>query len=338
MGLLRTACAASCVVLLAPVLARAGGPPGVTLEVSTTCDFDVKEARLVLASDLGATLLMVPEAGTTRVDIACDGDKAAVTVRDPLSKKVSERSFDLARSDRRARARLVGLGASELVLATWAELESLPPPRAPAAGPDAPASDVAAARDVARSRIVPFLLRDRTQRSDERDVPPRRPAVRVLALGSRRSLFGKPGALWGGGGRVAQDRFTRIGWAADVLVEAGEIRDGDREYRITTGAVGGALFLHTTFSPVTFRGGAGIRSGVVRTQVRDGGGYSSLAPWGWPLLAASVTVVVASPLVLELAGETGYVNLPANAGSLATSDAHLSGAWLGVSLGLGLAL
>lgn len=333
--------AAAAILVASAVCTRAAAADGkarpeVALSLQGCAELAEDEVRRVLAADLGALIVDAADADrTTTVTITCEPPRARLRVRDPLSKKESQRTLDLGRSDPRARARLVAVAASELVMASWSELELAPDPRVPAEGAPAPIEARQAARDVARARITPILLRERPQRSDE-DEGRRAAPVRVLGLVTRRAFFRKPGALWGGGARIGHDRFTRLGWTLDALGETGHVTDGARELDIVTATVGGAILWHWDVEPVAFRLGGGVRMGFARTEDGRGGGLGTVAPWGWPLATASIGVLPVKPLAIELAAETGYVLLPVSEASSSTSDANLHGAWFGLSLGVGL--
>jgi hypothetical protein len=266
------------------------------------------------------------------VTVTCVGGDARIVVIDPLSRKTLDRRVALGTEDPRARGRLLGVAIAELVIASWTELATNPEPRVPSADPAPPPEALAAARQVARARLIE--LRERPRRSDDADVSHR--AFRVAAVGSRRAFFAFDGALYGGGIRVGQDVFHHIGWSADALLESGTLQPSFGAMKLTAGTLGGALFLYQALGPLVVRGGAGVRFGVTSaTYVATGATTSTPAPWGWPTGNIGITLQPIGPIVLELAGEIGYVVIPVSASQ---SDDTLRGTWYGLQLGLGIAL
>ena len=320
-------------VILSPLTALAG--PRVTLE-ATGCDaLHVDEARRVLAVELGASLAGEGDATAVTVRVTCVGGDARIVVLDPLSRKSLERRVALGSEDPRARGRLLGVAAAELVLASWSELAENPEPRVPSADPAAPPETVAAAREIARARLVE--TRERKPRSDDRDVTNR--PFRAAPIVSRRAFFTLDGALWGGGVQVGQDVYTHLGWTADALAESGTITTSFASFRLTTGTVGGAILAYYALGPLVARAGAGLRIGVVSSTDEAGGAHTAtLAPWGWPRGIVGLTLTPISPLVLEVAGEIGQVVLPVTTSTVGISDATIRGGWYGAQLGIGLAL
>jgi hypothetical protein len=81
----------------------------------------------------------------------------------------------------------------------------------------------------------------------------------------------------------------------------------------------------------TGRIGAGLRVGAVSSTGPQGS--TSIAPWGWPLGATSMTFWISSSLVVDLSGEAGYAVLPVpNAG-----DASVRAWWCSGQAGVGYA-
>jgi hypothetical protein len=285
-------------------------------------------------------------------------------VDDPLSKKTVTRGFDTGPLDRRARARWIALAASELVLSSWAELETNPTPKIEPEGPPAPAPARRAAQAAVRRRLpapstaqaaalrktgapVPARFAPLPARSEkpgaDTDEPKSRAAPhkfmrssRVVALVSARRFFDDSGSLWGGGVRMSEERFRHMSWSADFLFEAGSVSSRSADYRIRSGTVGGWLMLYERTSSLTLRLGAGIRMGIVAAlasnrQDDTPASASAVAPWGWPLAAASLTVA-GGPVALEYSMEAGYVVLPVGG----TSGPSVSGGWFSAQLGLGI--
>ena len=60
-------------------------------------------------------------------------------------------------------------------------------------------------------------------------------AFRIIGVFSVRSFFTHSGALWGGGLRVAEERFKTVGWTLDALVESGEVTTSVARFQVYTG-------------------------------------------------------------------------------------------------------
>jgi hypothetical protein len=158
---------------------------------------------------------------------------------------------------------------------------------------------------------------------------------RTVVMGSVRSFVEDHGKLWGGGLRISEERFSRISWSADVLIEGGTLANGSSDYEIRSGTIGAWLMVYgRTGGPaglLTGRAGAGIRMGVIGSSSDTGGrGSNAVAPWGWPLAALSATL--GRKFLAELSLEAGYVVLPVGG---VESGSNLRGGWVSVQFGLG---
>lgn len=306
-------------LLLAPGAFAA--PPPVSLALEGCSDLNAPEVERIFAAELGAT--STPEAGpgVTEVTVTCEGVRLLVRVKDPLSRKTVQRSFDGTTFDDRAVERLVALAASELVLASWAELYANPVPQVRPEGPEPPIDAAAAALDFVRERALVESERPRERRESRRSRETNRPderALRVLALGSVRSFPGRDTPLFGGGARIGEEPIPIVSYALDALVE----RTVESPF-VTTATIGASLFAYYRVSVLTLRIGAGLRAGLV-TENRV-----ALAPWGWPLGTTAWTLRLQS-FVMDLSGEAGYVVLPFGDSS--------RGYWLSGQLGVGMVM
>jgi hypothetical protein len=323
-------------------------PPPVHLDVEACDSLDAVSIRRIFAADLGTPL--TPELGpdVTQVDIGCEGDHVVVLVKDPLSRKTVRRSFDPKSFGNQGQSRLIAIAASELVLASWAELAANPTPKVLGEGEPVKPETVQTARGVVESRSPktqptptppgenPFAgesldgesskaaSKEAAGSADSARPDANAPAVvhRVTAVISLRSFVRGDGTLYGGGARYGQDRYGVISWAADALVEGGNLSG----HEVTSTTLGGwvAFYLHQ--GPATFRIGGGLRAGVL--SFADG---SSLAAWGWPMLVTSLSLR-SGPLILDIGGESGLVNL------LLHQSQQLRGVWVSGQAGLGLVL
>jgi hypothetical protein len=321
-------------------------PPSVHLEVEACDSLDATSITRIFAADLGTPLTAQVGPDVTEVNIGCEGERVVVRVKDPLSRKTVRRSFDPKSFGNQGQSRLIAIAASELVLASWAELAANPTPQVLGEGEPVSPDTLETARKVVKARAKtapPPLMHEADDNpfdADERqnpyrleltrpDAPPHEPPApkpvlfqRVTAVISVRSFLTSDGALFGGGARFGQDRFGVVSWAADALVEGGTLK-GDR---ITSTSLGGSVSFYLHRGPATFRLGGGLRAGIVNFDTG-----ASLAAWGWPMLVTSITLRW-GPAVLEVGGETGLVDV------LVHHNQGLRGVWLSGQAGLGLVL
>ena len=316
----------------APV--RAEEPPPVLLRLDKCEDLDETEIRRITAAELGARSTDSGGDDVTEVNVACDMSHVVIRVRDPLSRKAVQRSFNLGLSEPRARSRLVAIAATELVLASWSELQTNPTLHVEPEGPAPPAPSVRAARQIAREEHVSPPYQPKLRTWYDADTPEDR-SFRIVALASTRSFFSHPGTLWGGGVRVGEERFRFLSWSADLLLERGTIGSSEGQFEVSTTTLGGALFLSGRTGPLTGRLGAGLRVGFAATAPHDqqSSGGPALAPWGWPLGTASLSMRLAPELVIDVSCEAGYVVLPIQGPS--DNDKSISGGWYSAQFGIG---
>jgi hypothetical protein len=337
----RLAVSLSCALWLTAVEARAAPDLPVKLLVGACPDLDEAEIRRIAAAELRAQPSAESGPNVLEIAVTCEGSRVLIRVQDPLSRKGVQRSFNLGLSDPKARSRLVAIAATELVLASWAELElGRPMTVAPEGGvpTDAEkrkAAEIAAALGIklappgqpaAKEAAVPYEPKERHWYDVE---TPADRMFRFSAVVSARKFFDQPGLLWGGGLRLGEERFRFISWAADILIESGTVGTGERTYQILTSTLGGSLLLWGRVGPITGRIGAGLRAGFAEV----GGSASSVAPWGWPLGTSSLSFRTNQGIVLDLVGEGGYVVLPAGS----AGQPGLRGGWFSGQIGIGYA-
>jgi hypothetical protein len=308
----------------------------VRLEVGQCPDLDAAEIRRLATAELSAQPAAAGDPGVLDIGVVCDGPRVTIRVKDPLSRKLVQRSFNLSASDPPARSRLVAIAATELVLASWAELEvgrrlTVAPEGGVPSDEDRRVASVAlthmppiigpAVR--AGAPAIPYEPLDRRWYDLESPIDR---MFRVTAVVSTRKFFNLPGLLWGGGVRLGEERFHFMSWSADVLFESGTVGHQDNPYRLFTATAGGSLLLWARIGPITGRIGGGLRAGLAEV----GGSASSVAPWGWPLGTSSITFRITRHLVIDLTGEAGYVVLPG------ARQQTLTGGWFSGQLGLGI--
>lgn len=144
--------AVSAVFTHAPTL-RAQVEPLMLLELQHCDDLDETEVRRITAAELGAAAANERGPGVTEVTVSCEGARVIILVRNPLTMKGVQRSFDIRLSDPRSRSRLVAIASTELVLASWSELETNPKPHVEPEGAQSHEPAVKVARKLAKERV-----------------------------------------------------------------------------------------------------------------------------------------------------------------------------------------
>jgi len=323
-------------VLLHAGIAFGQTSPRIQLELSHCPYLSERDVKRILQAELVAEVVPWSDADVTSVDIRCEGTFVRLLVRDPVSRKRVQRNVELLEAPPRSRDRLVALAASELVIASWSELEVNPTLEVEPAEPPPPPGSKEAARTVVRDRMP----RESTQPPATSARTPA-PETRILALGSARAFWDYPGALYGGGARLGQDHFGVVSWALDGLVEQGLVRRTEGSYHIATTTLGGTVAFYQKWRRLTARAGAGLRVGTATCETRIPGvtgSASTVAPWGWPLGFTSASLGLGAGLLVELNVEGGYVVLPISSGTTQLTDGAFRGAWLSAQLGLGFEL
>lgn len=351
--------------MLATRTAGATAPP-VRLEVEGCPSLDAKSVQRIFSADLGTTTTSETGPDVTEVIITCEGNRVTVRVRDPISRKTVKRSFDPKSFGTQAESRIVAIAASELVLASWAELSANPAPMVPPEGPPPSESAVETARTFVRERsptdapraapatvVAPRPAPAVTEPGDNEqpealgtatesppDEPPRNhvpssPAVadRVTAIVSFRSFLKGEGTLWGGGARFGRERFGVVSWALDALVENGVLLEHDHEDD------GKDEVQEHNATSATVGGWLCFYAHAGPATFRAGGGLRAgvltlhdgpiPAIWGWPMFVASQTLRFRS-LVIDFSGEVGFASL--------SGKPSLQGTWVSGQVGLGIAL
>jgi len=346
----RAVASSAVAVLLLSGTASAADAPRVRLEIEECDRLDATAVKRIFAADLGASVTTDETPDVTEVTIECDGPRVIVRVRDPLSRKNLRRTFDSTSFGDRGESRLIAIAASELVLASWAELSHNPEPSVEPEGARPSPSDLATAAAAARARARPKKPPESMQGAasdaakaegsegaegfeaggEKRSVraaageptPPSR--FRVAAIGSGRGFFNGDGFIMGGGARVGEDLPGVVAWAADVNVETGRVQGVE----VTSPSAAAFLYAHAGRSWSACRVGAGLRMGLLTIP-----GQTTVATWGWPLGAASCSLFAES-VAFDLGVEIGYAVLQ-NQGP---SKPPIRSGWMGASLGLGLVL
>jgi hypothetical protein len=327
--------------------------------------------RRIFAADLGAKADAPPGEDVTAVIIRCDGSKVVMTVRDPLSRKAVRRTFDSKTFGERGEARLVALAASELVFASWAELDKNPEPAVTGEGPPARAETLATARAVVRARDVARAQPGNDGNARARKLVPRtldgtpvnpatKPANREPAAEASDDDFEDADAP------SSRTELSDNGAGPHPLVRRAVAVVSRRTFLDVEGGLtgGGARYGEDREGLVSWSADALVEKGSVQqlqltswsagaclfahrragvSTVRLGAGLRggvlqvdagpNVATWGWPLGVLSISVR-GGPVFVDLTGEIGYGVLPVRGGA----NPAIWSAWVNGQLGLGLAL
>ena len=261
------------------------------------------------------------------VAVNCSQTLVRLNVDDPLTGKSLTRTFELLAVDAAVRARVVAIAIAELVSASWVELETNPRPRVPAVGPGPPRELAAQAISAAR-RQQPGLLGGR---------------LTLTGIASAQVFWSSVGALWGGGLRMTGHIRRFVGWTVDALAHHGEVTTQPGKVAVDTVTGAGAVVGRRSWARATLGGGIGFRIGA--TILRGTANVSALVRsdsvvWagGGPFGTLGVSVIAVRGLVLELNAEGGYWLFPTGGLINGRRDVAVEGPWLGMQLGVGLAL
>jgi hypothetical protein len=124
--------------------------PRVRFVLDPCIPVDPTETARLAAMELHADAVDAGDV-TTSVLTHCDGDRVVLRVEDGATRKTIERAVRRSDLAQRGASRLLALAISELVFASWAELNEEPPPLEPA-DPAPPAPSVDAVRDALDAR------------------------------------------------------------------------------------------------------------------------------------------------------------------------------------------
>jgi hypothetical protein len=328
------ALAGALLLLGAPSSASAQAGPPLKLALLGCSRLDQGEVGRILEAELGARLSAGNLPETTEVVVECLGSYVVLKVRDPITRKGLSRLIALEREKPEAHARLVALAATELVLASWSELEFNPNPRVEPEGPAVPPEISALAlqtvqeKRVARGLIVQQPLRSRR--------PPEVPVneLRLAALASLRKFFDSSGLLFGGGFRLGEDLTNLVSWSLDGMAEAGDLD----AVSVQTTSVGAGVLFFQRWQVLTGRIGGGLQLAATATQARgtpDGKPKYVVTPIGWPMLMSSLTVRLGKRAMSELS-VVGSYSVPISGPN--EGQRAMRGPWCAMNFGLGVYL
>jgi hypothetical protein len=313
-------------LLATPVPARAQHPL-VRLDVACP-EARPEEMRRIVRVELRALMVDEPSGpDLTRVHVVCKGGLAALTVDDPLTGKSLRRVVSLEGAAPAVLPRLLGLAVAELVAASWIELALNPTPALPPAEPPASAGAREAGSAAVRARLAagpatwsPWGLR----------------AAGAFVL----TGFTSGPVLVGGGLRLGKDLPKHLALSLDVMFVHGSELVSLGRVAIDLITAAPALLARLQLGPVDLRGGLGFRVGGVRLTGSPAdpatarGGSLATAFYG-PILTVGTSVRLWRLLLLEVAGEAGWMIRPVGGLVSHQREVSLQGVFLGLQLGLG---
>ena len=292
----------------------------VTLHIDPCIDTDGSEVRRLFDLELGTA--SGPGGGVTRVELACAGELIEIRVNDGVTGKTLVRRIEPGPAG--VRERLLAIAAIELVVASWAELESTPEPVTAAAGVTVDAGARRSARQALLRRRAP-------------------------GWHSTATLLGAAawtGALHAGIGlRLVRERGIgdagwQFGWSVDMVAQSSSQSASLGE--VITNSVSGsaAVQIHHQLGAVGVGGGLGARLGAASMTGRPtpGDNVASSQITGFtasPIARADVVMGLLGGVVVALSAEAGVHVLPVRALVDGRSVSSLSGLWASGTLGLG---
>jgi hypothetical protein len=304
------------------------------------------EVGRILEAELGGRLNAGDPPETTEVEVECQETRIVLRVRDPITRKGVSRLISLEKQQPEAHARLVALAATELVLASWSELEFNPRPRVEPEGPAlAPELSAAALQSVQERRTVRGLTSQPSTVRRRRGEPP--PSeLRLAALASARTFFQNRGVLFGGGFRLGEELTHLVSWSIDGMTEAGRlwVNSGSQRdsVRFQTTTIGAAVLFFQRGRVLTGRVGGGLRlavSAAEPSEADDSAGQKTryvVTPLGWPMLMSSITLRLGRRAISELSLEGSYSTVPISGPD--DEQKPIIGAWCAANLGFGVFL
>lgn len=327
-------------ILSAPgAVARAQAGLHVQTHVDDCVPLNRERFEYLLNIELGTEPSGVNADNAAMLGLSCAGNLILITVEDAVTQKVVTRLVDLSAVDHSARARLMAITASELVLASWMEVRMEPKPVIPPAGPPPKAAVVARVNKVVEPQV-------------KGSAP-----LRLGASGNLSTFLSALAPIFGLALHLTQPMSSS--WAWNISLQAGRghlqgsLGEGGRSVAVSTTIAALAWSLRYTrsvgpvdlwvgvaglFGVAYLAGSAPVSSTLVPTP--------AYAPWAGPALQLAAAVPLSSQFRLLLQLEAGLLALGTNAqvrAAMGEDDPELvvlklSGGWLAANLGFDFAL
>jgi len=307
---------------MASVAAAQAGPTpdggGVRIESSTCPHGLVEDVQHLARVELNGVAL--PQGvDAPRVILTCAG--RVTLIRVVLGVESDSRQLDLDQTDDTLRARVIALASAELVRDTASRTLHRPaPPPSPLPAP-LPEPSVAF--------VGPL--------------PPAHVAAksRLVAFGKLSNFGSRFDPLYGGGLGFAHDvgRLS-LGLGSELLASGRDVALGS--VQLLAADLSLRLSWRFPSSVLPTEVGVGHALGVARIRGKsaapDADGQTISGTWAGPFLFGGFESQLGAPFFLQFAGQLGVVTVPVRGQVARGEDVRVSGVWVGLSLGLGLAL
>lgn len=325
-------------LVLTPSMAVRAQSLHVATQVDPCVPIDRDRFEYLLNIELGADPADLSSSPAAFLSLSCAGGLVLLSVEDLVTSKVVTRQVDLSPVDPSARARLLALTASELVLASWMEVRMEPreviPPAAPPPAPELKAR-------------VSEVVEPQIQRSA--------PPLRLGASATTSVFLSAPAPIFGLTLHLTQPFSSTWAWNLSLLGGLGQLDGtiGERgqavKVGVTTAALAWSLRYTRTLGPLDAWVGAAALVGLAylrgeRPESSSLMATPAYAPWAGPSLQLAAAYPVSSSLRLLLQAEAGLLVLGTVAQVRSQSAGaqlvvtKLSGGWLAAQLGFDVAL
>jgi hypothetical protein len=339
---LRLVAALGCtVLLLTAAFALPRSASAQSLHVATLVDpcvpLDRDKFEYLLNIELGAEPADEASPPAATLSLSCSGSLILLSVEDAVTSKVVTRLVDLSVVDPSARARLMALTASELVLASWMEVRMEPRVVIPPAGPP-PAPEL-------KARVSEVV-----QPQIQSSAP-----LRLGASAMTSTFLSALAPIFGLALHLTQPFSSSWAWDLRVLGGLGQLSgtvgdDGPAvSIAVTTAALAWSLRYTGSAGPFDLWVGLGGLVGLAylageRPAASTLTATPGYAPWAGPALQLAAAYPVSPSFRLLLQLEAGLLALGArarvrseNAGAEPVVT-QLRGGWLAAQLGFDFAL
>jgi hypothetical protein len=299
--------------------------PLVALRVDECPQVRASDVSRIVELELGQPLASwdAAESGPlTRATVHCSEELAELSVIDPFTGKSLTRQIALPAIAIASRTRLLGLAVSELVAASWVELEANPEPQVPPSGPPPPQE-----------------LREEAKAASARRSPPPRTRLEVAA----EARAGSSGLGLGGAVGVSHDAAPWLGWTVRLTAHHGSAASSLGRIDVDDLTALLAAWLALGVRDLSLHGGLGARAGPVWLTGVPATGSGSVAgavvgAWAGPALVLGARYSPSSVVSIDLGAETGWVVSPVSGRVAGVRAVSVEGPWAALSLGVTIGL
>ncbi|HET6280181.1 MAG TPA: hypothetical protein VFH73_04420 [Polyangia bacterium] len=262
----------------------------------------------------------------TVTTVRCSDDVASIEVYDPTSQRTVSRTISLDEADRVAWPHLLGLAVVELVLASWADVQSTP---AATTDRQPPASITKELK--AEDRNSPGRMTERG--------PSRRDLLGMFSV----VKFAQAPILVGGDVRFTGRLSNRFRWSTDLSAHHGAQRTPLGNVYADLASVRGATLVEIASRLVALQGSLGLRLGVASLQGSPASDPAIVGGvvrgfWASPSLLSAVVLRLSERMILGVDLEGGWNVFPVVAHVQGQPSVAIHRAWLRGSIGIGMLL